>query len=86
MSFARVHSVGAWSGFARSALRLAVVLCWADCCFESCVSLGLLCFLRVTQGLPVLNACTCNVVPALHHMPVTCYLYDLRFYSTPPVV
>ena len=48
MSFARVYCVvGVWFGFVRSALLLAVV-CWVDCCFDSWVLLGLLCFLCVT--------------------------------------
>ena len=48
VSVARVYRVGVWFGFVRSALLLAVVLCWVDCCFDSWVLLGLLCFLRVT--------------------------------------
>ena len=54
-SFARVYRVGVWFGVVRSALLLAVVLCWVDCSFWSWVSgvaqvlLGLLCFLRVTH-------------------------------------
>ena len=52
MSFAiaMVCRVGVWFGFVRSALLLAVVLCWVDCCFASWVLMGLLCFLRVTNA------------------------------------
>ena len=49
MSSAGVYRVGVWFGFVRSALLLAVVLCLVDCCFDSWVLLGLLCFLHVTQ-------------------------------------
>ena len=52
VSFARVYRVGVWLGFVRSSLLLAVDLCWVDCCFDSWVLLGLLCFLRVTQSQP----------------------------------
>ena len=36
VSFARVYHVNFFFGFSRSALLLAVVLCWVDCCFDSC--------------------------------------------------
>ena len=45
----RWSMVGVWLGFVRSALLLAVVLGWVDCCFYSWVVLALLCFLRVTH-------------------------------------
>ena len=48
MSFARLYRVGVWFGFVRSALLLAVVLCWVGFCFDSWVLLGLLCLLHVT--------------------------------------
>ena len=51
VSFASVYHVGVWFGFVRSALLLAVVLCWVDRCFDSQVLLGLLCNLRATQQL-----------------------------------
>ena len=51
VSFARVYRVGVWFGFVRSALLLAVVLCWVDSRFGSWLLLGLLCFLRVTQEM-----------------------------------
>ena len=47
----RVCRVGVWFGFIRSALLLAVVVCWVDCCFDSWVLLFLLCFLRLTRGM-----------------------------------
>ena len=47
VAFARVYRVGVWSGFIMSALLLAVVLCWVDCCLGSWVLLGLLWFLCV---------------------------------------
>ena len=55
---ARVCRVGVWFGFVRSALLLAVVASWVDCCFDSCqwVLLGLLCFLRVTHGCMIFIA------------------------------
>ena len=42
-------TLGVWSGFFRSALLLAVSLCWVDCFFQSWVLLGLLCFLPVKR-------------------------------------
>ena len=50
VSFARVYRVGVWFGFVRSALLLAVVLCWVDRCFYSWALPGLLFFLRVTPS------------------------------------
>ena len=48
MSFASVYLIGVFFGFIRTALLLAVVLCWVDCCFHSWVLLGLLSLLCVT--------------------------------------
>ena len=55
VSLARLCRVGAWCAFVRSALLLAFVLCWDDCCFDAMVLLGFPCFLHVTQ------------LPQLHH-------------------
>ena len=55
VSFARVYPVGVWFDFVRSALLLAVVLGWVARCFDSCVLLGLLCFLRVTNHHTTVN-------------------------------
>ena len=63
-------------GSVRSALLLADVLCWVDCCFGSWVLLGLLCFLRVTHngrtrvaadtlcGWVLLRPCLCGSLQA----------------------
>ena len=62
MSFAKVYHVGVWFRFNRSALRLAVALCWVEFCFDSWVLPGSLCFLRITQrGIQhtVLMQCLC---------------------------
>ena len=47
--------LGVWFDFVRSALLLAVVLGWVARCFDSCVLLGLLCFLRVTNHHTTVN-------------------------------
>ena len=47
--FTRVYRAGVWFGIVRLALRLAVVLCWVDRCFDSWVLLGLLCLVRATH-------------------------------------
>ena len=49
VSFTRVNRDGVCFGLVRSALLLAVVLCWVDRCFDSWMLLALLCLLRVTH-------------------------------------
>ena len=49
MSFTRLYRVRVWFDIVTCALLIAVVLCWFDRCFDSCVLLGLLSLSRVTQ-------------------------------------
>ena len=44
-----VYRDGIWFRFVRSALLLAVILCWVDRCFGSWVLLGFFSLLRVTH-------------------------------------
>ena len=70
MSFARVYRVGVWFAFVRSAVLLAVVLCWVDYGLSSWVLLCLLCFLCVTHPL---------LIPVTELTGESCTLYT----STP---